>query len=88
MSTEMKTSLDERYAALPREGYVRLSQFLGDRKRGVPPLLPISRSSWYAGIAAGRWSPGVRLGPRTRAWSAAYIRSVLEAFETDSPIPK
>ncbi len=38
---------------LPETGYLRLYQIIGDRKRGVPALIPISRSAWYAGIKAG-----------------------------------
>jgi prophage regulatory protein len=70
-----------RYASLPVDGFVRAAQFLGDRKRGIPPLLPISRSAWYAGVASGRWPPGIKLGPRTTAWKSSAIRSILAEFE-------
>lgn len=76
----------QRFSELPQQGFVRAWQFLGCRKRGIAPLLPISRSTWYAGIAAGRWHPGVHLGPRTRAWPATYIRSLLESFENGAQL--
>src|SRR4030095_8020938 len=52
------------------------------------PLLPISRSAWYMGCASGRFRPGTKLGPRTTAWSAQYIKAVLDSFETSSPLPE
>ncbi len=38
-------------------GYLRLWQIIGCKKRGIEPLLPISRSTWYAGIASGKYPP-------------------------------
>ena len=30
--------------------------------------IPISRSAWWAGIKAGRYPAGLKIGPRTTAW--------------------
>jgi prophage regulatory protein len=35
---------------LPDTGFVRIRQIVGDRKRGILPLIPICRSVWYQGI--------------------------------------
>lgn len=42
---------------LPIVGYLRIKQILGDAKADppVPPLLPISRASWWSGVASGRF---------------------------------
>jgi hypothetical protein len=34
---------------LPETGLVRLSQILGDKKKGIPPIIPVSKSAWWAG---------------------------------------
>jgi prophage regulatory protein len=49
---------------LPNEGLVRLRQLLGDRKATppVPPIIPIGKSSWWAGIRAGRYPKPVKIG--------------------------
>lgn len=39
---------------LPETGLVRLSQILGDKKKGIPPIIPVSKSSWWAGVKSGR----------------------------------
>ncbi|CAN5276548.1 hypothetical protein BH10PSE11_BH10PSE11_04020 [soil metagenome] len=65
--------------ALPETGFLRLRQIIGDPK-AKPPVVgvfPISRSSWYAGIAAGHYPKPIRLGPRTAAWRIEDIRALI-----------
>ena len=53
-------------------GFVRLRTVLG--------LYPISESSWWDGIKAGKFPKGVKLGPRVTAWRVSEIRRLLESF--------
>jgi prophage regulatory protein len=62
---------------VPQEGYVRVSQLLGCRRRGLVPILPISRSCLYAWIRDGRWPAPQKLGPKVIAWPAAQVRAML-----------
>jgi predicted DNA-binding transcriptional regulator AlpA len=39
--------------------------------------LPISASSWWAGVASGRFPKPVKLGPRTSAWRVEEIRKLI-----------
>ena len=55
---------------LPEVGFLRLPQVL--------KIIPVSRASWWAGIQAGRYPAGVKLGPRTTAWHAADIKALVE----------
>ena len=52
--------------------YLRLKQIIGDPKADPPisPILPISKSSWYAGIKSGRYPAGISISPRTTIWRA------------------
>lgn len=65
---------------LPETGYLRLSQIIGNPNATppVPPLIPISRSSWWAGCKSGRFPPPVKLGPKTTAWRISEIRALIE----------
>ena len=63
---------------LPLEGYIRLKHILGDNDANIPPLIPISNSSWWAGIKSGKYPQPVKLGPRTTAWRMSDIRQYLE----------
>lgn len=69
-------------AQFPAQGYLRIWQILGDRRRGVSPLIPISRSSWFKGINEGRFPKGLLLGPATRVWTVESIRELLRGMNT------
>jgi len=51
-------------------GFVRLRQVLA--------VLPISRSSWWAGIQSGKYPRPVRLAERTTAWKVEDIHALIE----------
>jgi len=55
---------------ISEQGFLRLPQVLA--------IYPVSRSAWWAGIAAGRYPAGVKLSPRTTAWRASDIRDLIE----------
>jgi len=57
---------------------LRLYQIIGDKKRGIPAKIPVSRSSWYNGISAGKYPPGFLLGPKTRVWPESEIEAIIE----------
>lgn len=65
---------------LPAEGYIRLSQIIGDPKADppIPAVIPVSRSSWWLGIRNGKYPKPVKLGPNTTAWPVESIRALIE----------
>jgi prophage regulatory protein len=65
---------------LPESGYLRLTQILGDKKSNPPilPIIPIGKSSWWAGVKSGRYPQPVKLGPSTTAWRIEDIRHLIE----------
>jgi predicted DNA-binding transcriptional regulator AlpA len=63
----MHTSL-----SLPETGYLRLPAVLR--------FVPVSRSTWWAGVRAGRYpQPSRALGRRITAWRAEDIRALIES---------
>ncbi|HYW75311.1 MAG TPA: AlpA family phage regulatory protein [Gammaproteobacteria bacterium] len=62
---------------LPETGYLRLPQIIGNPKAGIPPLIPVSKSTWWQGIKDGRFPKPVKIGPRVTAWRAEDIRALL-----------
>ena len=64
---------------LPETGFLRLSQIIGDPKADppIPAVIPVSRSTWWAGVKAGRFPKAVKLGPRTTAWPIEAIRALI-----------
>jgi predicted DNA-binding transcriptional regulator AlpA len=59
---------------LPKAGFVRLSDIL----RPVGPI-PVSKSTWWAGVKDGRYPQPVKLGPRITAWRVEDIRGLIES---------
>jgi prophage regulatory protein len=68
---------------LSATGFVRIWQILGDPKAipPIPPLIPISKSTWWSGIKSGRYPKGVKLSANSTAWRAEDIRKLIESFE-------
>ena len=58
---------------LPKSGFVRLTTILAPRGP-----IPISKSTWWAGIKDGRYPKPVKLGPRITAWRVEDIRKLIE----------
>jgi prophage regulatory protein len=63
-------SADEKKPMIPNEGYLRLPAILS--------VFPAFRSTWWAGISAGRFPKGFKLGPRVTAWKVEDIRKLIE----------
>jgi predicted DNA-binding transcriptional regulator AlpA len=57
----------------PQIGFVRLSQILAPKGP-----IPVSKSTWWAGIKDGRFPTPQKLGPRTTVWKAEDIRALYE----------
>ena len=41
-------------------------------------LLPVGRSTWWAGVKSGRFPPSIKIGPRTTVWRAQDIHDLLD----------
>jgi prophage regulatory protein len=65
---------------LPSTGYVRLWDIIGDKKRGIPGVLPIGRTTFLVGVKTGKYPKPVKLGPKTTAWRVEDILALLESF--------
>jgi len=63
---------------LPPAGFLRLPQIVGDPKRGIPALFPVSKSTWFEGIKSGRYPAGVKLSERCTAWRVSDIMALIE----------
>lgn len=51
--------------------FLRLKQIIGTKS--CPGPIPVSRSSWYAGVRNGTFPKPIKLGPRTTVWDEAEI---------------
>lgn len=58
--------------------FLRLNQIIGNRKAGIEPLIPVSRSTWWQGVKDGRFPSPVKLGPKTTAWRSTDIDALIQ----------
>jgi predicted DNA-binding transcriptional regulator AlpA len=65
---------------LSENGSLRLSQVLA--------LIPVSKSTWWAGGKSGRFPKPIKLGPRTSAWRAGDIAELLEQLSGEKKTEK
>ena len=57
--------------------FLRLWQIIGDRKRGIDPIIPISKSAWWAGVREGKFPQPIKLGERTTVWRESDIHKLI-----------
>ena len=71
---------------LSETGFLRLSQIVGNPEANppIPPIIPISKSSWWAGVKSGKFPASVKLGPRTTCWRSADIDKLIANLASDS----
>jgi predicted DNA-binding transcriptional regulator AlpA len=54
-------------------GFLRLRRILAPEGP-----IPVSKSTWWAGVRDGRFPQPMKLGPRTTVWRAEHIHELLE----------
>jgi len=62
---------------LPETGFLRVNQIVKIPGKTTPPLIPVSRSSWLAGVKSGKYPKPVKLGERTTAYKVEDIRALI-----------
>jgi len=64
--------------ATPNRGFLRLPHIIGNAKADppIPAIIPVSRSTWLAGVKEGRFPKPVKLGKRALAWRMADINDL------------
>ena len=60
-------------SALPVTGFLRISQILAP----AGPI-PVSKSTWWAGVKDGRFPKPLKLSKRVTVWRAEDIRALIE----------
>ncbi|MBK9655064.1 MAG: AlpA family phage regulatory protein [Rhodanobacteraceae bacterium] len=70
-NTERSTLAAARASALlSGDGLLRLPEVLA--------VFPVSASTWWEGVRAGRYPASVKLGLRCTCWRAADVRALIE----------
>ena len=64
---------------LPETGFLRLPQIVGNPTADppIPPLIPVSKSTWWAGIRDGRYPRPIKLSPKVTVWRVEDVRQLI-----------
>jgi hypothetical protein len=59
--------------------FLRLPQIIGNRKTKppIPGIIPVSKTTWWAGIKSGIYPPAIKLSPRVCVWRASDIQALI-----------
>lgn len=69
------------FNSLPETGFCKLWQIVGDKKRNIPAVLPVSRSTFLNRVKDETYPQPFKLGPRSVAWRVEDIRKLLAKIE-------
>lgn len=59
------------------EKLLRVKDIVRDNKSGKTNYLPISKSSWWSGVAEGKYPQPIKLGPKTTCWRESDILAIV-----------
>jgi len=67
----------------PETAFLRLRQILGDLNADPPvaPIIPVSRSAWWAGVKTGRYPQPIKLSPRVTVWRASDVFAIVTPYK-------
>ncbi|HOY87909.1 MAG TPA: hypothetical protein PLJ94_07790 [Methylotenera sp.] len=59
--------------------FLRLKQIIGDKKANPPiqAIIPVSKSTWWAGVKSGKFPAPQKLGLRTTVWLSTDVYALL-----------
>lgn len=60
---------------------LRLPQIIGDAKKDIQPLIPVSRSTFLIGVKSGLYPKPVRLGVKNVAWRYSDLKESIQNFQ-------
>jgi len=68
---------------LPETGFLRLPQIIGNPNANPPqpPIIPVCRSTWLAGVKEGRFPKPVKLSPRVTVWHVEDILALIASVK-------
>lgn len=56
---------------------LRLSDIIRVKGSEKEPMVPVSRSTWYAKVKEGKYPQPIKLGPRTTCWRESEIKKLI-----------
>jgi prophage regulatory protein len=74
----LETAMGAQAELEPAMGFVRLHEIIGDRKRGIPALIPVCASTWWAGVRTGQYPPALKISRNVTVWRRSEVLALLQ----------
>lgn len=62
---------------IQQDSFLRLQQIIGSKKANIPPIIPVSATSWWNGVKSGKYPKAIKLGPKTTVWRASEVLALV-----------
>jgi len=66
---------------LPETGFLRVAQIIGKpatkHRPAIPALIPVSASTWFQGVADGRFPKPTKFGTHTAMYRVEDVRDLI-----------
>lgn len=69
---------------LPDSGFVKLDSIIGNEKKGIAPLIPVCRRTWFNGVKSGRFPSPVKLCGTRNSWHVDVIRKLIADLNAEA----
>jgi predicted DNA-binding transcriptional regulator AlpA len=64
--------------------FLKLSSIIGNPKKDVNPLIPVSRTTWLEGVKSGKFPRPVKLGGSMNYWRGDDIRKLIADLNAEA----
>lgn len=70
---------------IQQEGFLRLAQIIGKPNAvpPIPPIIPVSATSWWNGCRIGKYPKPIKLGPKTTVWRASEVLALVTGMQNE-----
>jgi len=62
---------------MTQDSFYRLPQIIGSKKHNIPPIIPVSATSWWNGCRSGKYPTPIKLGPKTTVWKKSEVLALV-----------
>ncbi len=62
---------------------IELEDIIGSKKKGIKPIIPVSRSTWFDGVKDGRFPKPIHLSARRTVWFKSDVLTFLDKLKSE-----
>ena len=61
-----------------QDSFYRLKQIIGDKNKDIPPIVPVSQSTWWLGVKSGKFPKPIKLSEGVTVWRGADLLKLFD----------